>query len=63
MTKLNGHELRMLKTFKTRTRYWRLLPETAASLRQKGFIKPTKFGMGNYQITEEGRQYLKSLES
>lgn len=62
MTKINGRELNMLKTFTCSTRFWRFLPDTAASLWDKGLIKPTKFGMGNFQITDEGRQYLKSLE-
>lgn len=60
-TELSKREINMLKTFISRTRFWRVLPQTAADLWDSGFIKPTKFGMGNFQITDKGRQYLKGL--
>lgn len=63
MQTLNKRELNMLVTFLTRTRYWRGMPETAISLWKKGMIKPTKFGMGNFQITEEGRKYLRGVDN
>lgn len=63
MQTLNKRELNMLVTFRTRTRYWRGMPETAESLWKKGMIKPTKFGMGNFQITEEGRKYLRGVDN
>ncbi len=63
MQTLNKRELNMLVTFLTRTRFWRGMPETAESLREKGMIKPTKFGMGNFQITEEGRKYLRGVDN
>lgn len=63
MQTLNKRELNMLVTFLTRTRYWRGMPETAESLWKKGMIKPTKFGMGNFQITEEGRKYLRGVDN
>lgn len=58
---LSKREINMLKTFLTKTRFWRVIPQTAIGLWQSEFIKPTKFGMGNFQITEKGRQYLKGL--
>lgn len=60
-TELSKREINMLKTFISRTRFWRVIPQTAIDLWQSEFIKPTKFGMGNFQITEKGRQYLKGL--
>lgn len=58
---LTKREINMLSTFLARTRFWRVLPQTASDLWDSGFIKPTKFGMGNFQITDKGRQYLKAL--
>jgi len=61
MVELNKREVNMLATFRTKTRFWRGIPETAESLWKKGMIKPTKFGMGNFQITEDGRNYLRKV--
>lgn len=63
MESLSKREINMLVTFLTRTRYWRCLPETASTLWGKGMIKPTKFGMGNFQITDEGRAYLRMVDN
>lgn len=60
-TELSKRELNMLTSFLGSTRFWRILPQTASDLWDCGFIKPTKFGMGNFQITDKGRQYLKGL--
>jgi len=60
-TELSKREVSMLSTFLDRNRFWRVLPQTASDLWDSGFIKPTKFGMGNFQITDKGRQYLKAL--
>lgn len=60
-TELSKRELNMLTSFLGKTRFWRILPQTASDLWDSGFIKPTKFGMGNFQITDKGRQYLKGL--
>lgn len=62
MSKLSKREINMLVTFLTRTRFWRGMPDTAESLWKKGLIKPTKFGMGNFQITDAGRDYLRKVE-
>ncbi|NIG81533.1 hypothetical protein F3J34_49310 [Klebsiella sp. Ap-873] len=59
---LTKRELTMLTTFLARTRYWKGMPAAAESLWDKGMIKPTKFGMGNFQITEKGLAYLKQPE-
>ena len=63
MQSLSKREINMLVTFLTKTRFWRGMPETAESLWRKGMIKPTKFGMGNFQITDEGRAYLRMVDN
>lgn len=63
METLSKREINMLVTFLTKTRFWRCMPDAAESLWKKGMIKPTKFGMGNFQITEAGRAYLRSTTS
>lgn len=60
-TELSKREINMLRTFLTKTRFWRGMPQTAIDLWDSGFIKPTRFGMGNFQITDKGRLYLKSI--
>lgn len=60
MDTLTKREINMLRTFKT-TRFWRSMPQTAEDLWNKGYIKPTKFGMGNFQLTDKARNYLKAL--
>lgn len=57
MDSLTKREINMLKTFKN-TRFWRGMPQTAEYLWDKGYIKPTRFGMGNFQLTDKARQYL-----
>ena len=58
MEELSKREISMLVTFLTSTRFWRTVPVTAESLCKKGMIKPTKFGRGNFQITDKGRAHL-----
>lgn len=60
MDVLTKREINMLKSFKG-TRFWRVMPDTAERLLDKGYIKPTKFGMGNFQLTDKARHYLKII--
>lgn len=59
MGNLTKREINMLLSFGGGSRYWRSLPVTAEYLWNEGYIKPTKFGMGNFQLTDLGRSYLK----
>lgn len=59
MDSLTKREINMLKSFKN-TRFWRVIPQTVEDLWDKGYIKPTRFGMGNFQLTGKARQYLKA---
>lgn len=58
---VNKREYNLLKTFKP-SRFWRGMPSTAEKLLDGGFIEPTKFGRGNYQLTQLGRIAIKEFE-
>lgn len=59
MDSLTKREISMLKSFKN-TRFWRVIPQTVEDLLDKGYIEPTRFGMGNFQLTDKARHYLKA---
>lgn len=60
MDTLTKREINMLKTFKP-GRFWHGMPQTAEGLLNRGYIKRSDFGPGNFCITDKGRQYLKAL--
>lgn len=60
MDTLTKREINMLKSFKG-TRFWRGMPQAAEDLWKKGYIEPTKFGRGNFRLTDKAYQYLKAL--
>lgn len=59
MDSLTKREISMLKSFKN-TRFWRVIPQTVEDLLDKGYMEPTRFGMGNFQLTDKARHYLKA---
>lgn len=61
MNSLTKREISMIKSFKN-TRFWRVTPQTVEDLLDKGYIEPTRFGMGNFQLTDKARHYLEALE-
>lgn len=58
---ITKREFNMLRSFRN-TRFWRCMPQTAVYLWDKGLIKPTRFGMGNFELTKEGRTAMREFE-